>query len=158
MASLLAAIVILPLLLKHLSETEYRDLAMLGRDSFVAATLNSLGAALLFVLLWMLTIPLWLIPDLALAGGASAADGLAQPAYWLLTMPCRHTPARRNGGCCPHATKGRFCCWVCAWRCSPVRCWGCLPRSGSAGIRLRSGEPAPFAAGGFARHEWRAAD
>ena len=28
-ASLLAAIVILPLLLKHLSETEYRDLAML---------------------------------------------------------------------------------------------------------------------------------
>lgn len=60
------AIVILPLLLKHLSETEYRDLAMLGRDSFVAATLNSLGAALLFVLQWMLTIPLWLIPGLSL--------------------------------------------------------------------------------------------
>ncbi|HHV48438.1 MAG TPA: EI24 domain-containing protein [Rhodocyclaceae bacterium] len=65
-SSLLAAIVILPLLLKHLSETEYRDLAMLGRDSFVAATLNSLGAALLFVLLWVLTIPLWLIPGLSL--------------------------------------------------------------------------------------------
>ena len=66
LASLLAAIVILPLLLKHLSATEYRDLAMMGRDSFVAATLNSLGAALLFVLLWMLTIPLWLSPGLSL--------------------------------------------------------------------------------------------
>lgn len=65
-ASLLAAIVILPLLLKHLSETEYRDLAAMGRDSFVAATVNSLGAALIFVVAWLATIPLWLIPGLSL--------------------------------------------------------------------------------------------
>ena len=65
-ASLLAAIVILPLLLKHLSETEYRDLAAMGRDSFVAATVNSLGAALIFIVAWLATIPLWLIPGLSL--------------------------------------------------------------------------------------------
>jgi hypothetical protein len=65
-ASLLAAIVIMPLLLKHLSETEYRDLAPMGRDSFVAATVNSLGAALIFIVAWLATIPLWLIPGLSL--------------------------------------------------------------------------------------------
>lgn len=65
-ASLLAAIVIMPLLLKHLSQTEYRDLAAMGRDSFVAATLNSLGAAAFFILAWTVTIPLWLIPGLSL--------------------------------------------------------------------------------------------
>lgn len=65
-ASLLAAIVIMPLLLKHLSETEYRDLVPMGRDSFVAATVNSLGAAMLFILAWLATIPLWLIPGLSL--------------------------------------------------------------------------------------------
>lgn len=65
-ALLLAAVVVLPLLLKHLAATEYRDLAALGKDSFVAATVNSLGAALLFALLWLLTIPLWLVPGLSL--------------------------------------------------------------------------------------------
>lgn len=65
-ALLLAAVAVLPLLLGHLAATEYRDLAALGRDSFAAATANSLGAALLFALFWALTIPLWLIPGLSL--------------------------------------------------------------------------------------------
>lgn len=65
-ASLLAAVVIMPLLLKHLSQTEYRDVAPMGRDSFVAATLNSIVAAVLFVLAWLLSLPLWLIPGFAL--------------------------------------------------------------------------------------------
>ncbi|WP_415033655.1 EI24 domain-containing protein [Azonexus sp.] len=65
-ALLLAALLVMPLLLRHLAATEYRDLAQLGADSFVAASMNSLGAALLFVLLWVLTIPLWLIPGLSL--------------------------------------------------------------------------------------------
>ena len=42
-ASLLAAIVIMPLMLKHLSANEYRDVAAMGQDSFVAAALNSLA-------------------------------------------------------------------------------------------------------------------
>ena len=66
MASLLAAIVILPLMLRHLSQTEYRDVAAMGKDSFIAAALNSMGASLIFVLAWVVTIPLWLIPGFSL--------------------------------------------------------------------------------------------
>lgn len=65
-ASLLAAIVIMPLMLKHLSENEYRDVASMGKDSFVAAAANSVLASLLFVVAWVLTIPLWLIPGFSL--------------------------------------------------------------------------------------------
>jgi hypothetical protein len=65
-ASLLAAIVIMPLMLKHLSATEYRDVAPMGRDSFVAAALNSLLATVLFIAGWLLSIPLWLIPGFSL--------------------------------------------------------------------------------------------
>ena len=65
-ASLLAAIVIMPLLLKHLAETDYRDVAPMGKDSFVAAAVNSVVASILFVIGWILTLPLWIIPGLSL--------------------------------------------------------------------------------------------
>ena len=65
-ASLLAAIVIMPLMLKHLSATEYRDVAAMGKDSFVAAALNSVLAAVIFIIAWVVTIPLWLIPGFSL--------------------------------------------------------------------------------------------
>ncbi len=65
-ASLLAAIVIMPLMLRHLSQTEYRDVAAMGRDSFVAAALNSIGASLVFIVAWVASIPLWLIPGFSL--------------------------------------------------------------------------------------------
>lgn len=65
-ASLLAAIVIMPLLLKHLSAGEYRDVAAMGKDSFVAAAVNSVLASILFVVGWLATIPLWLIPGFSL--------------------------------------------------------------------------------------------
>lgn len=65
-ASLLAAIAIMPLMLKHLAENEYRDVAAMGQDSFVAAAVNSVWASILFVAGWLLTLPLWLIPGLSL--------------------------------------------------------------------------------------------
>jgi hypothetical protein len=65
-ASLLAALLIMPLLLKHLSANEYRDVAPMGKDSFVAAAGNSIFAALLFIAGWLLTLPFWLIPGLSL--------------------------------------------------------------------------------------------
>ena len=65
-ASLLAAIFIMPLLLKHLAETDYRDVAPMGKDSFVAAAVNSVGASILFVIGWLLTLPLWIVPGLSL--------------------------------------------------------------------------------------------
>lgn len=66
MASLLAAIAIMPLMLRHLSQGEYRDVAAMGKDSFVAAAVNSIGASLLFIVAWVVTIPLWLIPGFSL--------------------------------------------------------------------------------------------
>ena len=66
MASLLAAIVIMPLMLRHLSQGEYRDVAAMGKDSFVAAAINSIGASLIFIVAWVVTIPLWLIPGFSL--------------------------------------------------------------------------------------------
>lgn len=65
-ASLLAAILIMPLLLKHLAATDYCDVAAMGKDSFVAAAVNSIFAAILFVVGWVATIPLWLIPGFSL--------------------------------------------------------------------------------------------
>jgi uncharacterized protein involved in cysteine biosynthesis len=56
----------MPLILKHLSAKDYRDVAAMGKDSFVAAAMNSLFASLVFILAWLATIPLWLIPGLSL--------------------------------------------------------------------------------------------
>ena len=64
--SLLAAIVIMPLMLKQLAETDYRDVAPMGKDSFTAAAVNSIFASILFIIGWLLTLPLWIIPGLSL--------------------------------------------------------------------------------------------
>lgn len=65
-AMLLTAIVVLPLLLNHLAATDYPDLARQGRDSVLAGAWNSIVAALLFLVGWVLTLPLWLVPGMAL--------------------------------------------------------------------------------------------
>lgn len=65
-ASLLTAIVIMPLMLRHLANNNYRDVAAMGKDSFVAAAVNSILAAILFIAGWLLTVPLWLIPGFSL--------------------------------------------------------------------------------------------
>ncbi|WP_153111494.1 EI24 domain-containing protein [Propionivibrio limicola] len=72
-AMLLAAVLVLPLMLKYLSATDYADLAALGDDSLVASTWNSVWAAVLFIAGWLLTLPLWLIPGLA----------LVLPVFWM---------------------------------------------------------------------------
>lgn len=72
-AILLTAIFILPLLLKHVAERDYPDVALMGKDSFTASARNSLVAALLFLCGWIATMPLWVIPGL----------GLLLPVFWL---------------------------------------------------------------------------
>jgi len=72
-AMLLSAIIILPLLLGHLSETDYPDLARMGSDSVVAGAWNSTWSAVLFIVGWLLTLPLWMIPGL----------GLILPFFWM---------------------------------------------------------------------------
>ena len=73
LATLLSATIVLPLLVRHLSTTDYPDLARLGEDSVVAGTWNSVWSSLLFVVGWLLTLPLWLIPGL----------GLILPFFWM---------------------------------------------------------------------------
>jgi len=72
-AMLLSAIIILPLLLDHLSETDYPDLARMGSDSVVEGAWNSTWSAVLFIVGWLLTLPLWMIPGL----------GLILPFFWM---------------------------------------------------------------------------
>jgi len=72
-AMLLSAIIILPLLLKHLSAVDYPDLARMGRDSLVAGAWNSVWSSVLFVVGWLLTLPLWVVPGL----------GLILPIFWM---------------------------------------------------------------------------
>ena len=72
-AIVLTAVIVMPLLLNHLARVDYPDLARLGVDSVVAATWNSVWAAVLFILGWLVTVPLWLIPGL----------GLILPFFWM---------------------------------------------------------------------------
>lgn len=65
-ASMVAAIVVMPMMLKRIAAREYPDVAAMGADSFAAATGNSITALIYFILGWLLTLPLWLIPGLGL--------------------------------------------------------------------------------------------
>ena len=65
-AILLTALLVLPLMLNYLAERDYPDLARLGRDSLIESVRNSVGAAVLFAVGWVITLPLWLIPGLGL--------------------------------------------------------------------------------------------
>lgn len=73
LALLLTAIAVMPLLLRHLAASDYADVARMGTDSVAAATWNSVWAAVLFILGWLVTLPLWLIPGL----------GLVLPLFWM---------------------------------------------------------------------------
>ena len=63
-----------------------------GQDSFVAATVNSVLASVLFVLGWLLTLPLWLVPGLSIVlpccswPGSTAAPSPTTPSR--CTPPC----------------------------------------------------------------------
>ncbi|WP_313950783.1 EI24 domain-containing protein [Accumulibacter sp.] len=72
-AMLLAAIFVMPLLLDHVALADYPELARAGKDSVTAGVWNSISAALLYVVGWLLTLPLWLVPGL----------GLLLPILWM---------------------------------------------------------------------------
>jgi uncharacterized protein involved in cysteine biosynthesis len=63
-AAVIAAIFVLPWLLEALAARDYPELARMGRENFAASTWNSLAAAALFVVGWLLSLPLWLAPGL----------------------------------------------------------------------------------------------
>lgn len=67
LAVLLAAVAVMPWLLDYLAEGEYADVARRDTRSLAASVWNSIWSALIFMLGWLLTLPLWLIPGLNLA-------------------------------------------------------------------------------------------
>ena len=63
--AMIAAVFVLPWLLEKVAG-EYPELAALGKDGFMAALWNSVVATGIFVLGWLASLPLWLIPGLGL--------------------------------------------------------------------------------------------
>lgn len=61
-----AAVFVMPLVLRHLGEDVYSDVARRGQWAFAASAWNATWVVVLFCVGWMLTMPLWLFPPLAL--------------------------------------------------------------------------------------------
>ncbi len=61
-----AAVFIMPLVLRHLSQGRYADVARRGRWGFATSAWNATWVLVVFCLGWLLTMPLWLFPPLAL--------------------------------------------------------------------------------------------
>ena len=62
----IAAVFIMPLVLRHLAGGAYADVQPKGRLGFAVSGWNAVWVMGLFVIGWLLTMPLWLIPPLAL--------------------------------------------------------------------------------------------
>lgn len=65
-AVLLSSVLVMPWLVAHVAERDYPDVTAEGADSFAAAAANSVIASMLFVLAWVVSLPLWFLPGLAL--------------------------------------------------------------------------------------------
>jgi len=65
-AVVLIAVFAMPVVVRHLGGGAYRDVERLGSLSVAASVWNAASASLLFVAGYLLTLPLWLIPPLAL--------------------------------------------------------------------------------------------
>lgn len=62
----LVATFALPRMMAVLAATDYPDLERRGRDAIIGSLINTLGAGFLFLLGWLLTLPLLLIPGVIL--------------------------------------------------------------------------------------------
>ncbi len=65
-AVVLIAVFAMPLVVRHLGGGAWRDVERLGSMSIVASVWNALSSSLLFVVVYLASMPLWLIPPLAL--------------------------------------------------------------------------------------------
>jgi hypothetical protein len=61
----IAAIFVMPLVLRHVDRREYRDLKQQGRFSTAVSVWNAVWVSLAFAIGWLLTLPLWLVPPMA---------------------------------------------------------------------------------------------
>jgi CysZ protein len=64
-ALLIATIFAMPLLVRHVAQRDYPDLARRHGGTVIGSFWNALAAIFLFALLWVVTMPLWLLGPLA---------------------------------------------------------------------------------------------
>ncbi|CAM5206420.1 EI24 domain-containing protein OS=Castellaniella defragrans OX=75697 GN=HNR28_001224 PE=4 SV=1 [Castellaniella defragrans] len=62
----IAAIFVMPIVLRHLEHRDYQGLSRQGRHASVLGTWNAIWVGVLFCLGWIFTMPLWLVPPFAL--------------------------------------------------------------------------------------------
>ncbi|OZI65253.1 EI24 domain-containing protein [Bordetella genomosp. 1] len=62
----IAAIFVMPLVLRHVGKREYAGLAQLGRNATAVSVWNAIWVSVVFALGWLFTLPFWLIPPMAL--------------------------------------------------------------------------------------------
>lgn len=62
----IAAVFVMPLVLRHLERGEYAGLARQGRHPLAVSVWNAAWVSLVFVVGWLLTLPLWLVPPMAI--------------------------------------------------------------------------------------------
>jgi hypothetical protein len=60
-----AAVFVMPLVLRHVGERDYADVRRLGKFSTAVGLWNALWVVVVFGLGWLLTLPLWLVPPMA---------------------------------------------------------------------------------------------
>ncbi len=65
-AMLLVAVLAMPVVTRHLSRGSYRDVERRGSWSVAASVWNALSSTAIFLVGYVVTMPLWLIPPLAL--------------------------------------------------------------------------------------------
>ena len=80
-AAFLVAAVALPLMLERVAASDYADLQRRGGGSQLGSVINALGAVLQFVVLLVLSLPLWLIPGAGLLISLVLTARLNQQAF-----------------------------------------------------------------------------
>ncbi|OWT71362.1 MULTISPECIES: EI24 domain-containing protein [unclassified Achromobacter] len=62
----IAAVFVMPLVLRHVGAREYKTVGRQGRNATAVSVWNALWVSLAFGVGWVLTLPLWLVPPMAL--------------------------------------------------------------------------------------------
>lgn len=62
---LIAAVLVMPMVVGHVARTDYPQLERRGSQVFMSSLINSLKVGAIFIVGWVVTLPFWLIPPVA---------------------------------------------------------------------------------------------
>src|SRR5690606_541308 len=62
---LIAAVLVMPMVVGHVARTDYPQLERRGSQVFMSSLINSLKVGAIFIVGWVITLPFWLIPPVA---------------------------------------------------------------------------------------------